>query len=299
MYKHLLTLFLAFFTSTMVAQTGPSFANTVPNLPNIIPQDVWLNKEKQEVTLLESGVIQDVYIAVGYVVYLSFPKETPIEQVYVGASNMLTADVAAEQNSIALNALVMKGSTNMTVVLRGKPYAFTVHIVSSGDIKYTLAYTLPSLQASPDEIPVNFGPPLAPQSIQVQKYVQAIENQHLKARTPLQNEMRSFSLNKIYTWGGNSIILDTAYSFPSENMLVLKIVRKNVGRSASYLSAQQIMPRIANNQFPSTLAMQMNEMLFPGQTEYIYLFLQGFNLVARNNFELSLPPAPENVNKLQ
>ena len=297
MYKYILSVISAIFVNTLFAQTGPSFTSGVPQLPNIIPQSIWRNTT-QEVTMLQSNVIQDVYIAVGYVVYLSFPKETPIEQVYVGASSMVTADVAAEQNSIALNAQVMKGSTNMTVVLDGKPYSFTIHIVSSGDIKYTLAYTLPSVQVSPDEIPANFGPPLAPQSIEVQKYVHAIENLHLKARTPLQEEMRSFSLNKVYTWGGNSIVLDTAYSFPSDNMLVLKIVRKNVGRTASYLSAQQIMPRIGNNKFPSTLAMQMNEMLFPGQTEYIYLFLQGFNLVARNNFELSLPPAPENVNKL-
>lgn len=286
--------------SILFAQTGPTFQSATPKLPEIIPQYAWENtKSKADVTMLESGVIQDVYIAVGYVVYLSFPKETPIEGVYVGATNMVTADVSPEQNSVALNAHVMKGSTNLTVVLKGKPYSFTIHIVTSGDIKYTLAYTLPSLTINADDIQYNFGPALAPQSIEVQKYVQAIENTHLRYKTLLQKEMTSFKLNKVYTWGNCSLLLDTAYCFPTDNMLVLKIFRKNAGNTAVYLNAQQIGVRIANNRFPPTLSMQMSEMLFPNQSEYIYLFLQGFNLVARNNFELSLPPAPENVNSLR
>ena len=282
------------------AQVGPSFKSNVPKLPDMIPQNAWLSENKAKDTqMLESGVIQDVYIAVGYVVYLSFPKEIPIENVYVGATNMITADVSPETNAIALNAHVMSGTTNLTVVLRGKPYSFTVHIVSSGDIKYTLAYTLPTLAPNDEDIKYNFGPPLAPQSIQVQKYVQAIENRHLKYKTPLQMEMGSYTLNKFYTWGNCSILLDTAYSFPSDNMVVLKLYRKNAGSTGVYLSARQIGVKIANNSFPPTLSMQMSEVLFPGQSEYIYLFLQGFNLIAKNNFELSLPPSPENVNKLK
>ena len=193
-------------------------------LKSIKPNILTLSPNK---LLLESGVIQDVYIAVGYVVYLSFPKEIPIENVYVGATNMVTADVSPESNAIALNAHVMSGTTNLTVILRGKPYAFTIHIVSSGDIKYTLAYTLPSLVSGEEDIKYNFGPPLAPQSIQIQKYVHAIENTHLKYKTPLQLEMGAYKLNKVYTWGNCSILLDTAYSFPSDNMVVLKNVDKS------------------------------------------------------------------------
>ena len=82
-------------------------------------------------------------------------------------------------------------------------------------------------------------------------------------------------------------------------MVVINLYRKNAGSTGVYLSARQIGVKIANNTFPPTLSMQMSEVLFPGQSEYIYLFLQGFNLIAKNNFELSLPPSPENVNKLK
>lgn len=301
-YKFILALLSCWILAAAptAAQTGPTFNGATPKLPDIIPQHAWTGKNAQkDTTLLESGVIQDVYIAVGYVVYLSFPKEIPIENVYVGATNMVTADVSPESNAIALNAHVMSGTTNLTVILRGKPYAFTIHIVSSGDIKYTLAYTLPSLVSGEEDIKYNFGPPLAPQSIQIQKYVHAIGNTHLKYKTPLQLEMGAYKLNKVYTWGNCSILLDTAYSFPSDNMVVLKLYRKNGGATGAYLNCRQIGVKIANNSFPPTLSMQMSELLFPGQSEYIYLFLQGFNLIAKNNFELSLPPSPENVYKLR
>lgn len=301
-YKFILALlsYWVLAVTPATAQTGPSFNGVTPKLPDIIPQQAWTGANAQkDTTLLKSGVIQDVYIAVGYVVYLSFPKEIPIENVYVGATNMVTADVSPETNAIALNAHVMSGTTNLTVILRGKPYAFTIHIVSSGDIKYTLAYTLPSLIPGEDDIKYNFGPPLAPQSIQIQKYVNAIENMHLKYKTPLQLEMGTYKLNKVYTWGNCTILLDTAYSFPTDNMVVLKLYRKNGGTTGAYLNCRQIGVKIANNSFPPTLSMQMSELLFPGQSEYIYLFLQGFNLIAKNNFELSLPPSPENVYKLR
>lgn len=277
------------------AQTGPSFANTAPELPSAIPQRAWAGKAALKPEMLSDGIIQDVYIAAGYVVYLSFPRETPIQNVYVGSAAMLAADVSAEQNSVALSANVLSGSTNLTVVIGGKPYSFTVHIVTSGDIKYTLAYTVPGLPQNPDDIKYSFGPPIQPQTIDVARYVSAIENRNSKRKSRLQDEMLTYSLAKSYTWNGCLIFLDASFCFPSDNMVVLRIARRNTSHKASYLNARQIRVRIANSFFPSSCAMQVSEMLYPGQMEHIYLFLQGYNLVARNSFDISLPPEAENL----
>lgn len=276
-------------------QTGPSFASSAPELPSSIPQRAWLENSAMKPELLADGVIQDVYIAAGYVVYLSFPKETPIQNVYVGSAAMLSADVSAEQNSVALNANVLSGSTNLTVVIGGKPYSFTVHIVTSGDIRYTLAYTVPGLPQNPDEIKYSFGPPIQPQTIDVAKYVWAIENRNSKRKSRLQDEMLTYNLAKSYTWNGCLIFLDASFCFPSDNMVVLRLARRNTSPKASYLNARQIRVRIANSFFPSSCAMQVSEILYPGQMEHIYLFLQGYNLVARNNFDITLPPEAENL----
>ena len=280
---------------TSFAQTGPSFTSKPPRLPSSIPQKAWLGKERPK--RLEENIIQDVYIAAGYVVYLSFPKETPIQNVYVGSAAMLSADVSPEQNSIALTANVLNGMTNMTVVIGGHPYSFSVHIVTSGEIKYTLSYTVPSLPENPDEIRYSFGPPLQPQTIEVQKYVDAIENRGQDSK--LVREMLRYELNRVYTWNGCLVYLESAYCFPSDNMVVLRITRRNSSSKASYLNARQLRVRIANAYFPSSCAMQMNEIIYPGQMEHIYLYLQGYNLVARNNFELSLPPESKNLKGLR
>lgn len=277
------------------AQTGPSFRSNTPDLPPPIPQQAWIKARKEAPVMLETQVIQDVYIAAGYVVYLSFPKEAPIENVYVGSAAMLSADVSREQNSIALSSNVLSGSTNLTVVIGGIPYSFTVHIVTSGDIKYTLAYTVPTLPTTPDEIKYSFGPPVQPQTIEVQKYIRAIENINPKYKSKLQDEMLFYELNKAYSWNGGIIYLEASYCFPSDNMVVLKISRRNSSQNASYLNARQLRVRIANSFFPSSCAMQANEILYPGQIERIYLFLQGYNLVAKNNYELSLPPEAINL----
>lgn len=280
------------------AQMGPSFRQTPPKLPSAIPQKAWTENKAKRPTPLADGIIQDVYIAAGYVVYLSFPPETSIQNVYVGSAAMLSADVSPELNSVALNTNVLSGSTNLTVVIGGKPYSFTIHIVTSGDIKYTLAYTVPSLAQNPDEIKYSFEPPVQPQSIDVAKYVAAIENRDAKYKSKLQDEMLTYNLSKSYTWNGTLIYLDVSFCFPSDNMVILRIARRNISQKASYLKARQIRVRIANSFFPSSCAMQINEVLYPGQLEHIYIFLQGYNLVARNDFDISLPPEAANLKGL-
>ena len=67
-YKFILALLSCWILAAAptAAQTGPTFNGATPKLPDIIPQHAWTGKNAQkDTTLLEAGVIQDVYIAGG------------------------------------------------------------------------------------------------------------------------------------------------------------------------------------------------------------------------------------------
>lgn len=246
------------------------------------------------VEVLHRDKKENIYVAVGYATYLEFPRETPIEDVVAGAKSLVHVEHNEDTNSLTIIPLVMSGSTNLTVVMDGVPYVFLIHIRSSGDIDYRRTFTLGTAR---DALPgVRFGPPLEPGQIDVVAKIREIEdaNKHLD-RTREGNSWNYYSLNKAYSWNGNIIYLSDAFGWPEENLVVLRLTRRNFSQRANYLHVRQIEPFVANTRFPVSAGVQSQAVLYPGQMDKIYLFIQGYNIFARNEFELALPPEAQHL----
>lgn len=259
--------------------TQPSTHKFEPVTPDL--------RERVAPVVLSEDIVQNVYVSPGYVTYLDFPKDSSIKRVDVGSSAMVDIKVDNANNAILLFPLVMQGHTNMTVLLDESPYVFEIYVRNQGEINQRVTYT--TLDRHTKRL--RFGPPLNPKEIDVNKFIQLVETYGRGLNSyPEHERMLYKDIGKVYTWNDSLIYLSDAFAFPKENMVVLRISRRNVSANANYLHVDQIKPFIANTNIPVTAAIQSNPLLYPGQMEKVYLFIQGYNLFANNDWRLQLPP---------
>jgi len=257
---------------------------------------------QEKINFLQTNRVEDIYVGLGVVTSLKFEGKHPIESVRVGAPVMRVELDPNRPNTLYIYPAVAEGQTNMFVTINGVPYAFVVHIIADERIMYRKTYTLPDALATQDgsTLPRVGGPALQPQDVDVVFYINAIE-QSRKDPTyyrAMKQTMQVEPLDKIYTWNGCGVHLVEAVQFPKQNLVVLKIQWQNLTENALYLSAGQYKVYVGNRYIPVTAKSQLSEILFPGQMDTVYLFLQGYGLTANNAYELALPPEAAGVRKL-
>jgi hypothetical protein len=98
-------------------------------------------------------------------------------------------------------------------------------------------------------------------------------------------------------WDGAEVILQSAWHYYPQDVVILQVEVHNPTSRAVYLSATQIEPYIANTTFHYLLTQQGTKVLLPGQTDIKYLFLQGYGIdIEGARFELRLPAAGPQLN---
>jgi len=284
---HLLAFALLALPLCVNAQRGPSFQlNTREFFEEVDPP-------VSDAIKLSREVVQNLYVGPGYVTYLEFPQSSKIQAVAVGAEKVISVKVDPKNNAVLLTPLVAVGHTNLTVVFGKTPYVWEVSIRNSGEVNYRMTYSVPATDVTA-RLP--FGPPVTPQSVPVADIMRKIAQYGAVPVTP-QDARNVFyqALGKTYTWNGNILTITDAFGFTKENLIVLRVHRRNTSQTVSYLAADQVVPFVANTQFPATVRLQSTPQLFPGQAEIIYLFLQGYNITVDNDFGISLPPDSKTV----
>lgn len=281
-----------------------SFSSFEPDTSNpYLSEKEAEEKELQErINFLQTNRVEDVYVELGFVTCLRFEGKHPIESVRVGAPLVAVTLDQNRPNTLYINPTVSEGQTNMFVTINGVPYSFIVHIIADDRVMYRKTYTMPDSIAvqSKNNVPRVSGPALQPQDIDVVFYINAVEQSR---RDPtyyraMKQTMQVVSLDKIYTWNGCGVHLIEAVQFPKQNLVILKVQWQNLTDRALYLSADQYKVYVGNRFIPVTTKSQLSELLFPGQMDTVYLFLQGYGLTADNAYELALPPEAEGVRKL-
>jgi len=290
----LLSLVAAAASPLLLAQRTESYQpNPDTSLGTMVTKDDLSHAEGDR---LNSEVTQNIYTALGYSTFLQFPKSSEFGVVTVGAKNYLSIEVKADQKAIILTPKVLSGQTNMTVVLNKQPYNFLINILPQGRIHFKRTFTFPYMTDEGGKA-VSFGPPVRPQDINANKYIALIENYGLpSAKAADYRWMEHQELKQALTWNNTLVYLTDAFGFPRDNLVVLKVLHRNYSSKASYLAASQIMIYVANTPFPVTVGLQARPLLYPGEMDTVYLFVQGYNLRAQNDFQIELPPNSAKLN---
>jgi len=285
--------FLA-YSSYAVEGFGPTFAKDTEN-----PYKEKPDEKKAESSELDSNKVENIYCAYGYTTHIKFQSKYKIQQITPG-SQVITFAISPDQSGIDIFPQVTQGQTNLNVMINGITYVFVMHIVADDRIMFRRTFTIMSPTEDTTGIPKVSGPPVKPQDIDVVFYITAMEKTRTDAtyNKAMQKTMQAFPLDKIYQWNGCAIHLIEAVQFPKDNLVVLKIEWQNLTDNALYLSADQYQVSVANQIIPVTAKSQLSSLLFPGQMDTVYLFIQGYGLSASNAFELALPPESSGVKQL-
>lgn len=290
-FKFLTIVLIAISTNTY-AQRGPSFTknNSQPFEP-ITPALI----DSVEPITLDKEIVQNVYVSPSYVTYLEFPKKSIINRVDLGSEMMVNIKVDSENNAVLIFPTVMNGNTNMVIVLDEEPYVFEIYIQSQGEIDQRITYTTKIQEMES----LRFGPALAPNSIDLNKWIRLVETYgNVKSPYKEHGKMQYHPIGIKYNWDGDSVYLTDAFGYPNENIVVLRLARRNLSNRAKTLFVNQIEPYVANTKIPVTLSTQSSPTLYPGQMEKMYLVIQGYNLFANQNWRLKLPPSSKDLEKI-
>jgi len=273
---------------------GPTFQKDTSN-----PYKSAEEKAADATSLLDANKVENIYCAYGYTTHIKFQTKGIIQQITPG-STIVAVTQSPDKTGLDLFPQVTQGQTNLNVMIGGVTYVFVLHVVADNRVMYRRTFTVDLPTEETAGTPKMSGPPLKPQDIDVVFYIKAIEKTRTDAayNKAMQRTMQAVPLDKIYNWNGCGVHLVEAVQFPKDNLVVLKVEWQNISDNALYLSADQYRVSVGNEIIPVTARSQLTPLLFPGQMDTTYLFIQGYNLTASNAWELALPPESAGVKQL-
>ncbi len=248
---------------------------------------------------LNPSAIENIYCAIGNVTSVEFITEKEIASIKIG-SPIIEVKFDPERKIMDLFPKVEEGMTNMNIVVDGTTYVFVVKIVMGQKVDYRRTFSFASELEATDCAMMDKAPRLKPGELDIVGAISQIENARtdpvLRSKLPF---YRMKPINKIYQWNGNLIHLLEAHQFVDKDLIVLKIQWLNETSKAFYLKDSQYQVWLANKQIPVTARTQATDgVVYPGQLETAWLFIQGYRLSLNNSWELKLPPEANSVRSL-
>lgn len=248
---------------------------------------------------LDANRVENIYCAAGVVTSVEFLTEKPIDSIKIG-SPIVEVKYDAQRKIMDLFPKIDEGRTNMNIVVDGTTYVFVIEVVTNQRIDYRRTFTIAGEDDAAASAMMAKAPRLRPGELDVVGAVNQIEQARTDAT--FRNKLpfyRTQAINRIYNWNGNYIHLLEAHQFADKDLIVLKVQWLNESPRAYYLKDSQIEVWLANKQIPVTARTQSTDgTVFPGQLDTVWLFIQGYRLSLKNNWELKLPPESDAVRSL-
>jgi hypothetical protein len=240
---------------------------------------------------LSAQVVENVYLMPEQITKLIFPQAVDEISVNTQVINIGRNPPDSKEHYLLLSPKVGRADVNMHIVMDGKTYSFRL-IVGKEKVNYRKTYTVAGGGGSARNLARV--PALAPAEINTTRLLNIINQVR---RDPnyaaiVAKDVGFSPQGKTYLWNGAEVILQAAWHYYPQDVVILQIEVHNPTSEAIYLSATQIEPFIANTAFPYLLTQQGTKVLLPGQTDLKYIFLQGQRIDIENaRFELRLPAA--------
>ena len=239
--------------------------------------------------------VEHIYIGFNLLTTLTFKTKKDIQKVSLG-SNIVQVDYDAELQQIELRAKVEEGATNMNVIIEGQVYRFIIHVVQDPRRFFSRTYSVDEEESSEILGASANSHPLRPDQIDVVRLTQTIERARMdpQFKKTISN-IFTVAMDKTYAWNSSPVTLHEVTYFPEIDTLVFRIEFFNRTDRALYLHAKQYRIMVGGKEFPATVRTQLISTVFPGQMDKTYLFVQGYKIDPRNNWELVLPPEADSV----
>ena len=244
--------------------------------------------------LLRPGVPEEIFVAPGRATTVLLHTGRRV------AAISLASPIVSYKYDKALNQLEITPTgrspgleTNLNLRIGSDVYVLLVRVVGDVRAQYLRDFSLEDDPAADDESALGQARPLKPSEIDLVGAAQALERAESdpvfrQARPALRIE----TLDRLYLWNDCLVSLDAVAQFLDTDLLVFRVRWANRTGEALYLDARQYGIFAGGIRIPISARYQVGggPFVFPGQTETVYLAVQGYRLGRHNRWELGLPP---------
>ena len=245
---------------------------------------------------LSTRIVENVYLMPAQITKLIFPKAVEEVSVNTQVINIGRNPPDSKEYYLLLSPKVAKADVDMHVAMDGKTYTFRL-LVGREKVNYRKTYTAEGGGSSGHNL--RKVPALAPTEINTTRLIHII-NQCMRDpnyASVVAKDIGSSPQGATYLWDGVEVVLQSAWHYYPQDVVILQVEVHNPMSRALYLSATQIEPYIANTAFHYLLTQQGAKVLLPGQTDIKYIFLQGYGIdIEGARFELRLPATGKQLN---
>jgi hypothetical protein len=247
--------------------------------------------------LLSTDKVEVISLKPLMVTSLNFSKGAKIDEIKIG-SKIVQIDFDPKKNQLDLYPTVTEGMTNLNIRIENDIYTFLLKISDVGDPVYRRIYSFSDTADDFDQAAAT-APVLKPFEIDTVAAIKAIERARFDAtfRQTIP-EFRTLGVGRTVFWNNSPVTLVDVSQFADRDLLVFKIEWSNHTGAVLNLDSGQVHLLAVGTEIPVTCSQQVAAQLFPGQSDTIWLFVQGCRLSARNDWRLALPPDAESVQKL-
>jgi hypothetical protein len=181
--------------------------------------------------------------------------------------------------------------TNLNLRIGSEVYVLIVKLVSDVRTQYVRIFTPESQVLVSDEDSLFKVAPRKPSYVDLLGSIKRIERmEHDLTYKKTQVRVHEISLNDTYVWNRSLITLEKFYQFLDEDLLIFRARWTNRTGNVIYLDPRDLGIWIDEINIPIIAATRkkMTKEILPGETDVIYLGVQGYRLSRKNNFKLKV-----------
>lgn len=253
--------------------------------------------QQETVTPAAPGILSTggatIYCRMGVLTTVTVLTDKPITAMKGGPE----IDCVVEGNLLRIQPRVEEGYTNIHLTIEGVVYPLIIRISLEEPPTSNPTFTVEGA-ADPFDGYVRNARPMKPSSLDVSGLIAAAERSVVdEAYRSNLKAFRSISLHRAWQWNGCTIHLSDVFQFADKDLLLFRVVWRNATDSALYLHAKQVQLWLGREQVPVAVRSQNapTPIIYPGQVDTVWLFVQGHRLKPDQDWVLQLPPEASEI----
>jgi hypothetical protein len=251
---------------------------------------------------LRPGRPAEIFVAPGHATTIQLQTEQRVAAISL-ASPVVTCQYDKALNQLELTPAVHAAGTETNLNLRIglHVYILAVKVVNDVRAQFVRSFVLADDALAEDEAALAQARPVKPAEVDLIGAVRTIERARgdpvFRAAQPL---LRLEALDRLYQWNGCLVALADEAQFLDRDLLVFRVQWVNRTDTALYLDPVQYGLFAGGRPIPviARYKIGVGAVIYPGQTETVFLAVQGYRLSRHNDWRLALPPDAAAVERM-
>jgi hypothetical protein len=243
---------------------------------------------------LHPGLPAEIYTAPGRATTVLFHTAEKIAAISL-ASPVITYKYDRALNQLEITPAVLRGGveTNLNLRIGASVYILIVKVVEDVRAQYLREFTLAGEPGADDETALDRARPIAPADLDLIGAAKTVERAEADpVFRQAHPNLRIEPIGREFPWNGCRIELVEAAQFLEADLLLFRLHWVNRTPDALYLDPTQYGLTAGGRKIPVTARYHLGTgpIIAPGQSETVYLAVQGYRLSRHNDWSVLLPP---------